>query len=172
MTDFKNAEAKMPRILKEIMDDDYLLMRGTDDRYEETEAAKLDRRFKPRSRSTLRRILPAAALILIACAGYALATPWTIDRGDGVHVPNPSCSSAACHDTGIPDKPSKPGQPRPSQSSPTAPHVPQDWTGTCCLDPERNVIEVHTAFGHSFERAAQQCRERLQRKPKVCGVKP
>ena len=137
---------------------------GWDDRYEETAAAKLDRRYKPR-KSAVARI--AAAVIL--WAGCAFATPWTIDRGDGVHVPNPSCSSAACRDTGIPDKP---GKPRPEQSSPTAPHVPQDWTGTCCLDPERNVIEVHTAFGHSFERAAKQCRERLQRKPKVCEARP
>lgn len=73
-----------------------------DDRYEITTI----------NRPAVRLTALVMALPLILLAGAALATPYTIDRGDGVHVPNPDCHGDC-------------GQPKPVPK-PQPPHVGSD----------------------------------------------
>jgi hypothetical protein len=40
--------------------------------------------------------------MLLVSTSVAMATPWTIDRGDGVHIPNPACNAQTCPNTAQP----------------------------------------------------------------------
>ena len=101
-------------------------------------------------------------LALIFIASTASATPWTIDRGDGVYEPNPSCSSQQCHDTGVPDKP--PVSPNPAEKSDAQPRATsQAWTGGCGWLVNTKKLITHTAFGHTDAEAKRQCKARVQR---------
>lgn len=58
----------------------------------------------------MKKILLTTVLLFVAAPALAKdwssnPTPWTIDRGDGVHIPNPKCWSDKCKNTGDPDKP-------------------------------------------------------------------
>ena len=82
----------------------------TDDRYETRrrdngEQARYERKVLKMIGSVIGGMIIAGAV-----ASAVFATDWTIDRGDGVHVPNPRCPSKHCQETGIPDTPAKPDQ--------------------------------------------------------------
>lgn len=67
------------------------------------------------NRPALRLTALVMALPLILLAGAALATPWTIDRGDGVHIPNPDYHPAT---------PPAPATPKTNRSDPVSLHQP------------------------------------------------
>ena len=82
----------------------------TDDRYETRrrdngEQARYERKVLKMIGSVIGGMIIAGAV-----ASAVFATDWTIDRGDGVHIPNPRCLSKHCQETGIPDTPAKPDQ--------------------------------------------------------------
>ena len=72
----------------------------------------------------LTALVMALPVLLVALAGVALATPYTIDRGDGVHIPNPEYH---------PEPTPKPTAPKEDKSDPVSLHksVPKQQVYIC-----------------------------------------
>lgn len=96
-------------------------------------------------------------LAAILCATIAHAdVSWTIDRGDGVHIPNPACDHS-CN----PNVPTPAPLPH-DKSDPVAAAVEQHWTGICGSMDGTNQLVTHTAAGRDPTTAKRQCAARIK----------
>lgn len=93
----------------------------TDDRYETRRRDNGDQARYERKVLKMIGSVIGGMIIAGAVASAVFATDWTIDRGDGVHIPNPACLSKHCHETGIPDAPVKPDAPQEQRGDDHAP---------------------------------------------------
>lgn len=104
----------------------------------------------------------AFAFLLLATP--AIAEPWVVPDGHGGWKDNPSCSSAACRSTGIPDTP--------KTNKKTDSHIPstlahQAWTGGCGWLVNTTQLITHTAAGNTDAEAARQCKARVAKLQKA-----